>query len=153
MKYTCPHCNTNWTLGESHYRGGQVFACDCNQKSVIPLYCPVCNPATQQLKSWLTTPSGDLGGKLFRCPSGHTFTPQVDSETAHTRLQKLGTEIGQYHQGSRIATLSDSGTRTAVSGGYCSGACYDWIRRVLVSATPKLSFFIVVDLLASMQPF
>jgi hypothetical protein len=27
-----------------------------------------------------------------------------------------------------------------VSGGYCSGICYDWIRRVLVSSTAKVTY-------------
>ncbi|MDQ2776418.1 MAG: C58 family peptidase [Acidobacteriota bacterium] len=64
----------------------------------------------------------------------------VTRAATHARLQRLGTEVGQYHQATRIETLRDASTKNAVAGGYCSGICYDWIRRVLVSSTPKLTY-------------
>jgi hypothetical protein len=142
MNFTCPHCSQGYTLGETHYRGGQIFACGppCNRQSVIPLYCPQCCPPNVAAKTWLVTPNEDLEGRLFSCSRGHSFRVSVTREAAHARLQRLGTEVGQYHQSDRIQTLTDSTTRTAVSGGYCSGACYDWIRRVLVSSTPKFTY-------------
>jgi len=141
MNYACPHCNQGYTIGETYYRGGNIFSCtSCKKKSVIPLYCPQCCPVNVQTKTWLNPPTGEWEGRSFRCPSGHSFMVFVTSEGAHERLRKWGAEVGQYHQSSRIATLTDNATRSAVSGGYCSGACYDWIRRVLISSTPKLTY-------------
>jgi hypothetical protein len=51
----------------------------------------------------------------------------------HSRLRSWGTEIGQYHQSERIATLPNERLKSVVSGGYCAGVALDWIRRALVS--------------------
>jgi hypothetical protein len=146
MDYTCPHCNGGWTIGENYYRGGSVFSCgSCNKLSVINLYCPNCYPISVARKTWLDTPQGNLGGRLFRCDRGHSFRVPVTAELAHSKLRGWGAEVGQYHQSKRIETLRDVGTKNAVSGGYCSGACYDWIRRVLVSSTAKVTYLNLED--------
>jgi hypothetical protein len=130
----------DWGKLFSRGRYFRLLGSGCNRQSVIPLYCPVCCPANVAEKSWLTTPDRDFTGESFRCPRSHTFSVPVTRASAHARLQRLGTEVGQYHQSARIETLRDATTRNAVSGGCCSGICYDWIRRVLVSSTAKVTY-------------
>jgi hypothetical protein len=56
-------------------------------------------------------PSGHLGGRVFRCPKGHSFTLPVTRDEAHRRLAEMGSEVGQYHQSTRIETLRDADTK------------------------------------------
>src|SRR5262249_30642750 len=111
MDYTCPHCKQGYTIGESYYRGGNIFSCtECKKQSVMPLYCPQCCPVHVKTKTWLVPKdisADEWEGKSFPCPKvhGHKFMVFVTREGAHARLRKWGTEVGQYHQSSRIGTL------------------------------------------------
>ncbi|HZT35983.1 MAG TPA: hypothetical protein VFA15_08685, partial [Nitrososphaera sp.] len=53
----------------------------------------------------------------------------------HTALKNKGTEIGHYHQGTRIS--NSRALSNAVSNGFCAGASLAWVRRVLLGGSAK----------------
>lgn len=53
----------------------------------------------------------------------------------HTALKNKGTEIGHYHQGTRIS--NSPALSKAVSNGFCAGASLAWVRRVLLGGSAK----------------
>jgi hypothetical protein len=139
MRYKCPKCQAGWTLEEKYFLGGKAFSCDCGATTTVPLYCPTCDPPSKQEKTFLETPAGSLGGKEFACPKGHKYTVKVLSAEVQVQLAAWGTEIGKYSQRTGIETLRDAKLKPLMSGGYCSGATLDWIRRAL-GPDPKLAY-------------
>src|ERR1017187_7657099 len=136
MNYTCPNpeCKSGWNLGENVYLGGTLFNCgECKKVTTIPLYCPHCYPKSVPVKKYLETPSGFLGGESYTCGTCRKpFTVPVFTFEIHERLKSMGTELGQYHQSARIETLPNQRLKGIVSGGYCAGVVYDWVRRILL---------------------
>lgn len=123
-------CTAGNVFSEDPYRGGDTWTCHkCRYANQIPHYCRTCWNAKTNVQrdiDWLKP-----GDQV--CTRGHRIEPVIDHDCVTSLLKGMSKEqlFAPYVQIDRGKSVPKE-LSSQVRGGFCHGACLDWIRRVLL---------------------